>query len=206
MKATTSEEAKKRFDMIVKRYILESDIPDTSAILGELQKFETDIRNSILDGELTYLPLGNAKDLGAYKNPYSQQGVRGAIAWNIIYPDKAISFPSKVSILKLNIFTIDDMYDLQYTHPSIYNTIKNEIFGSPVKDISSKGLQVISIPGNASIPDWCQPYIDQNTVINNIIAQFKGVLDVFGINCPEVGKSIKSVNRKTKKFSNIVRF
>ena len=206
MKATTSEDAKKRFDYIVKKYILESEVPNIPAILGELQKFESDIRTSILNGELTYLPLGNAKDLEAYKEPYSQQGVRGSIAWNIIYPDHEISFPSKVSVLKLNIFTIDDMADLQYTHPNIYNIIKDEIFGSPIKQLSSKGLQVLSIPGNAKIPEWCQPYIDQNTVINNIIGQFKGVLEVFGINCPVVGKMIKSVNRQTKKFSNVVRF
>lgn len=206
MKATTSEEAKARFDKIVKKYVLESKVPDIPAILYELREFENDIRASIERGDKTYLPLGNAKDLAAYKNPYSQQGVRGAIAWNLINPDRQISFPSKVSILKLNIFTIEDAEPLRYTHPQIYETIRKEIFNSPIKDISSKGLQVLSIPGNVDIPEWCQPFIDYNTVINNIIGQFKGVLDVFGINCPEVGKTIKSVNRKTKKFSNVVRF
>ena len=206
MKATTSEYAKKRFDMIVKNHILESPLPDISAILGELSKFEKDIRESINNGELTYLPLGNAKDLAAYKDPYSQQGVRGSLAWNVIYPDRAISFPSKVSILKLKIFTLDDMEDLSVTNPDIYNRIKTEIFESKVEKFASKGLQVIAIPQNEKIPKWCFPYIDYNTVINNIIGQFQGVLDTFGINSPEVGRTIKSVNRKTKKFSNIVRF
>ena len=206
MKATTSEYAKKRFDMIVKNHILESPLPDISAILGELSKFEKDIRESINNGELTYLPLGNAKDLAAYKDPYSQQGVRGSLAWNVIYPDRAISFPSKVSILKLKIFTLDDMEDLAVTNPDIYNRIKTEIFESKVEKFASKGLQVIAIPQNEKIPKWCFPYIDYNTVINNIIGQFQGVLDTFGINSPEVGRTIKSVNRKTKKFSNIVRF
>lgn len=206
MKATTSEYAKKRFDTIVKNHILESPLPDISAILGELSKFERDIRESINNGELTYLPLGNAKDLSAYKDPYSQQGVRGSLAWNIIYPDRAISFPSKVSILKLKIFTLDDMDDLASTNPDIYKTIKTQIFGSSNEKFAKKGLQVIAIPQNEKIPEWCFPYIDYNTVINNIIGQFQGVLDTFGINSPEVGKTIKSVNRKTKKFSNIVRF
>lgn len=205
-KSTTSEDAKKRFDKIVKKRILETEVPDVIGILSDLKQFENDIRNSIIMGDKTYLPLGNAKDLEAYKNPYSQQGVRGAIAWNLIYPDRQISFPSKVSVLKLNIFSEDDILDLQKTNPEIYNTIIKEIFNSPIKELASKGLQVISIPGNEQIPEWLQPYIDYNTVINNIIGQFKGVLDVFGVDCPEVGKSIKSVNRKTKKFSNIVRF
>lgn len=206
MKATTSEYAKAKFDDIVKKYILESDVPDIRAILNELKAFENEIRNDILNGDTMYLPLGNAKTLDAYKQPYSQQGVRGSIAWNIIYPDAQISFPSKVSILKLNIFTLDDIADLEHTNPKVYNTIKNEIFGSRIKEISSKGLQVLAIPGNKQIPDWCKPYIDYNTVINNIIGQFKGVLDIFSISCPLVGKQINSVDRKTKKFTNIVRF
>lgn len=206
MKATTSEEAKKRFDMIVRDHILECELPDITGILNELGKFESDIRKSITDGQLTYLPLGNAKDLSAYADPYSQQGVRGSLAWNIIYPDKSISFPSKVSILKLNVFSIEDISDLAKNEPRIYNAIKSQIFGSSVTKFASKGLQVLAIPQNETIPEWCFPYIDYNTVINNIIGQFQGVLNTFGINSPEVGKTIKSVNRKTKKFSNIVRF
>ena len=205
-KATTSTEAKAIFDEIVRKHILESRVPNIIGILQDLKDFEDQIRNSILNGETTYLPLGNAKDLEAYKDPYSQQGVRGSIAWNIIYPDNQISFPSKVSLLKLNIFDVDDMENLQYTNPQIYNSIRQEIFNSPVKGLSSKGLQVLAIPSNSKIPEWCMDYIDMNTIINNIIGQFKGVLDTFGIDCPEVGKQVKTVNRKTKKFSNIVRF
>ena len=206
MKATTSAEAKKRFDEIVKYRILESDLPDVTGILSDLKDFENDIREGIENGDKTFLPLGNAKDLSAFKDPYTQQGLRGALAWNLIYPDRQISFPSKVSVLKLNVFTLDDIADLQDKEPRIYNIIKNDIFNSPIKEFAKKGLQVLSIPSNENIPDWCQPYIDKNTVINSILSQFKGVLDVFGITCPEVGKSIKGVNRKTKKFSNIVRF
>lgn len=205
-KATTSEHAKAIFDGIVKNRLLETDIPDVPGILNDLVHFENEIRESIKRREKTYLPLGNAKELEAYKDPYSQQGVRGSLAWNIIYPENTISFPSKVSILKLNIFTVEDMADLMMTHADVYWKIRKEIFESPIKELASKGLQVIAIPSNADIPDWCEPYIDYNTVINNIIGQFKGVLDVFGIDCPEVGKQKKTVNRKTKKFTNVVRF
>lgn len=206
MKATTSDNAKKIFDSIVRRHILESEVPNVSAILYDLREFENQIRQSIQSGDKTYLPIGNAKELGAYKNPFSQQGVRGSFAWNAIYPDNEISFPSKVSILKLNVFSLDDIEDLRDKEPIIYNRIASDIFNSRLEEVRSKGLQVLAIPANSNIPEWVQPYIDYNTVINNIIGQFKGVLDVFGVNCPEVGKSIKSVNRKTKKFSNIVRF
>ena len=205
-KATTSDQAKEIFERIVRVRILEPEVPDVPGILHDLQHLENTIRDSILRGEKTYLPMGNAKDLAAYKNPFSQQGVRGALAWNVIYPDNQISFPAKVSILKMNIFTPEDIAPLAKTHPDIYFAIQKKIFNSSNKEISKKGVQVLAIPANSDIPEWCQPYIDYNTVINNIIGQFKGVLDTFGVNCPEVGRQIHSVNRKTRKFSNIVRF
>lgn len=205
-KATTSEEAKAVFEKIIKDRIYESETPDIPGILSDLTRFENAIRESIMRREKTYLPLGNAKELEAYKDPYTQQGVRGAIAWNIIYPENSIQYPSKVSILKLNIFDLDDMDDLKYTEPVIYERIKKGIFESPIEELRDKGLQVLAIPSNSDIPAWCDPYIDYNTVINNITGQFKGVTDAFGINCPEVGKLKKTVNRKTKKFSNVVRF
>lgn len=205
-KATTSEEMKKIFDSIVDRRIIKPRVPDIIGILSDLREIESTILQSIKNGETRYLPLGNAKELEAFKDPYSQQGVRGSLAWNFIYPDNQIEYPSKVSMLKLNIFTEDDMSGLAVSYPREYEIIKKDIFHSPIKEIASKGLQVFAIPSNSGIPEWCQPYIDYNTVINNILGQFKGVLDVFGINCPEVGKQIKTVNRKTKRFSNIVRF
>ena len=205
-KATTSAKAKKRFDQLVDDYILHPDLPDVTALIQEVKKFADEIRQSILNGETTYLPLGNAKDLEAYKDPYTQQSVRGAIAWNLIYPANEISFPSKVSIVKLNIFTEEDLTDLKQEYPEIYQNILDGIFHSPNPKLSSKGLQVLAVPSHEKIPEWCMKYIDYNTVINNIIGQFRGVLEIFSIHCPEVGKQIKTVNRKTKTFSNIVRF
>ena len=208
MKAGTAELAKNRFDKIVKKYILESEVPDVSGILGELQEFENDIRESLHRGELTYLSLASAKEKEAYANPYSQQAFRGAIAWNALYPADAIEYPSKVSILKLTTFTEHDLKDLDKTYPEVYECLMKNVFHSPDREIAKKGLQILAIPSGHTIPEWCQPYIDVQTVIGNIMAPFKGVLDIFGINNSTVGKnySAVSVNRKTSKFSNIVRF
>jgi hypothetical protein len=206
MKATTSQAAKDYFDVIVKNRILETDLPDVAGIVHDVREFEGILYDSIDKGETKYLPLGNAKELEAYKNPYSQQGVRGAMAWNLIYPDRAIQFPSKVSMLKLNIFTPEDALPLRDEYPEVYETIMTGIFGSYIKEVAEKGVQIISIPSGYDIPMWCRPFIDRQTVVNNILGQFKGVLDTFGIQSPEIGKSMKTVNRKTKKFTNVVRF
>ena len=96
--------------------------------------FKNDIMNSIKNGERTFLPLGSAKELGAYKNPSSIASVRGSYAWNILYPDNTIDFPSKVSLVKMNIFTEDDIADLEKSEPEIYNKIIDKIFNKRKDD------------------------------------------------------------------------
>lgn len=206
MKAKNSDEAKAFFDGLVKKYILTTEVPDVSGILGELKKFEDHIIESIRNSERTYLPIENAKEIAAYKFPYREQGVRGVIGWNLLYPNNNIEFPSKVSILKLKIFKPEDIKDLEKTHPREYNIIIEDIFGNREPEIAKKGLQVIAIPSNSTIPEWLMDYIDYDAMVNTIVGQFKGVLDIFGCGNAEVGKCINGCNRKTNKFSNIVYF
>ena len=88
---------------LIKQYIIDSSSVDLRGLIIELHAFEEDVRNSILSGERTFLPNGSAKELAAYKDPASEQSVRGALAWNILYPGNSIDFPSKVSLVKMNI-------------------------------------------------------------------------------------------------------
>ena len=69
-----------------------------------------------------------------------------------------------------------------------------------------KGLQVLAIPSNATIPEWALPYIDYSTMINNIIAPFEPVLEIFGAQFTEEGKTKNGVNRKTNTVTNIIKF
>lgn len=66
------------------------------------------------------------------------------------------------------------------------------------------GLQNIGIPLNTDIPEWLQPYIDIDSIINNITEPFVPVLEIFKIRTITVGKS--SNGRKTNKISNIIKF
>lgn len=224
MKATTSEECEKFYRYLAKKYILDPDIIDTAALYTELKQYQTKIYESLRRGERTYLPNANAKELEAYKEPAQEQSVRGALAWNYLYPDNMIEYPSKVSIVKLNIFREEDIEPLKNSHPDVYNTIMNKIFydntgifvtrkrevdkktGEVKETVKSRGMQVLAIPSNAYIPDWAIDYIDYTTMINNIIAPFKSVLEILGVKLTSVGKTVNGVNRKTEKLTNIVRF
>lgn len=262
-KATTSEYAEEFYMGLLKKHIINSDEIELREIIHELRDFKQYVHESIERGERKFLPNISAKEFAAYKNPYSQQSVKAAMAWNILYPENLIEFPSKVSVLKLNIFDEEDLEPLKDIDEEKYMTIKEKIFNDETglfvqktwdpgitvlgnskdkewyKKIPEKyrtkykklgikewnkfaeehegeyegqwlykknGLQVLGIPSNATIPEWCQPFIDYSTIVNNIIAPFIPVLEIFQSKTIEEGKTRKGVNRKTKSFSNVVKF
>ncbi len=248
---------------LLKTHIINSEEIELREIIHELKEFKQEVLDSIKEGDRKFLPNISAKEIGAYKNPYSQQSVKAVTAWNILNPDNMIDLPSKVSLLKLNIFDEEDLEPLKETNKELYDLIMEKIFNDTTglfvqktwdpgiavignkkdkewfKKIPDKyrtkykklgidawnkfaeehedeyngqwlykktGLQVLGVPSNASIPEWCQPFIDYSTIVNNIIAPFIPVLEIFQSKTIEEGRTRKGVNRKTKAFSNVVKF
>ena len=269
-KSTTSEFVEERFIKMIKKNLLNVDEINLEGLLKNLNKFKKEIIESIKNGEIDYLTNGNAKEIVAYKNPESEQSIRGVLAWNILNPDNMIELPSKVKLLKLNIFVPEDIYDLRKTDEEKYHLIYDKIFhdktnmfvnltwvpgtydksgnlkygandkwyndipkeyrveykdqnpniwnhfveqtfgktstGDGYWKMKSRGMQVIAIPTTESIPEWLQPYIDIDTVVNNILSPMNSVLDIFNTKTVEVGKTINSVNRKSEAFTNVIKF
>ena len=210
-KSSTSEDASNFFMHIVKDLILEPDVLDIKKIMVELQTFRSEIRKSLERGESKYLTIGSAKELDAYADPEKMQAIRAALAWNILYPDKAVDLPTKLSILKTNIYSLDMINDLQKTDPDLYQRIREGIFndqtGLFIKHnkkngkTTVEGLSVLGIPRGQSIPEWIRPYIDYTTVINSVLAPFKSVTETFNMPSIEEGRT----GKKTTGFSNIIK-
>lgn len=127
-KATTSEYAEKVFNQLIKDYVVTPEHVDVKSLINGLRAFKKEIITSIRNGERKFLPNGNAKEFGAYKEPGREQSVRGVLAWNYLYPDNQIELPAKISLVKMNIFSEEDMEDLERTYPEIYQTIIDKIF------------------------------------------------------------------------------
>jgi len=248
---------------LINKYIINADRIDVRGMIKELEQFKEDVYKSITNGEKTFLPNGNVKEIGAYKDPGRVTGVLASTAWNILNPDNMIEAPAKVSLVKLNIFTEESIEDLKDVDIEKYNLIIDKIFndntglfvkkkvepigyikegtqnwwltipskyrarykekgikawnefvdevydkGLPreVVTTNKKGLQVIAIPADTDIPQWLMPYIDYSTIINNILSPFDAVLAIFKVRTVNEGKSVNSVNRKTKAISNIIKF
>lgn len=127
-KATTSEYAEKVFNQLIKDYVVTPEHVDVKSLINGLRAFKKEIITSIRNGERKFLPNGNAKEFGAYKEPGREQSVRGVLTWNYLYPDNQIELPAKISLVKMNIFSEEDMEDLERAYPEIYQTIIDKIF------------------------------------------------------------------------------
>jgi hypothetical protein len=196
---------------IVKDLILEPEQLDIKRIMKEIQNFRYEVRRTIESGDKRYLPIASAKELDAYATPDREQSVRGALAWNVLYPDRAVELPVKLSLLKTTITSIDMLSDLQRTDPQLYTNIKTGIFEDTTgtfnrklsngKGIQCEGLTVLGIPLHEDIPQWIIPFVDYTTVINSVVAPFKSVTETFNMPSIEEGKT----GRKTTGFSNIIK-
>lgn len=213
-KASTADDTSDFFMHVVKDLILEPDNVDIKEIMMELRGFRNKIKRSLQNGERNYLPMGNAKELDAYEYPDREQSVRGALAWNVLYPERSVELPVKLSILKTNIYTLKDMEELKEKDPEMYGRIETDIFGDTTgifvkrKKVSEEkesekieGLSVIGIPIHEKIPEWLIPHIDYATVINSVLAPFKSVTETFNLPSIDEGRS----GRKTTGFTNIIK-
>jgi hypothetical protein len=127
-KSTTSEFVEDRFVKIIKKNLLNVKDINLEGLLKDLNKFKKEIIESVSNGEIDYLTNGNAKEIEAYKNPESEQSIRGVLAWNILNPDNMIELPSKVKLLKLNIFVPEDIDNLKKIDEEKYQLIHDKIF------------------------------------------------------------------------------
>ena len=218
IKAATADACEERFKSIVNKYLLNCEDIDVLAIRRELNDMEEMVAESIDRGELEFLPNASTKELSAYKDPASEQSVRGMLVWNMLYPGKAIDPPAKVKLLKLTLFTEKDLDLIKDTHPDIYHTLMDGVFNDKsgifvsekVKngkiERKSRGIQVLAIPMNAEIPQWVKPFIDIDTMIASILAPFKSVTELLKMVHVTTGFTVNGVDRKNDTLTNIIKF
>lgn len=200
----TSESCEDYYRSLTVKYLLDTPEIDVRGMKDELMEFRDKIKESLYNGEKTYLPNASAKEIGAYKNPWSIQTFRGVYAWDALYPGNQVSIPCKLNIVKLNIYSEKDIEPLKKTNPEIYERIMKYIFRSNNPEVVKNGLKVLAIPNNVSkMPEWTRDYIDYTTMVSDILAPFKCVMDLVKFKQMDVGKTS---TRKSKVFTNIIQF
>ena len=154
-KATCSEYAEAVYMGIINNRVLNSEQVDLPGMISDVYAFRSEVESSILAGEKKFLPNGNAKEIAGYKDPTRVQNVKAMLAWNAIHPENPIEPPCKMSLLKMNIFTIDDIAPLKESHPEIYERIVHHIFEDETglfvkKEWIPTGVNYVYDKG----PDW----------------------------------------------------
>jgi uncharacterized protein with HEPN domain len=198
VKSSTREETKQYFMKIIKDKIMYTQDINISEILRELEKFEGIIMSSLRKGEKSFLIPKSVKELEAYKDPYKEQGVRGVIAWNYLFPDTSIQLPEKIDIIKVKMTTPEEIEPLKDIDEEAYNRLMKHIFNGKNKKLAEKGVQIIAIPRNVeSVPEWLLPFIDYDTIVNDNISRFYSVLESLGV------ETIKASDKKY--FTNILK-
>ena len=222
VKATCSRESEAFYKELIDKYIMGDHI-DIIGLRNELQEYANMIYTKIRSGDISLLPLTSAKDISAYKQPETNQAVKGMLVWNMLYPDDKIEIPSKPKLLKLSIYKESDLDKIKDTFPREYEILKNGIFHDETgffvkhkkkktskgeeKDVTMDvGCTILCVPLNRTIPEWCMPFIDYATMIDNILAPFKSVIEIFGIQNISVGKTVNGRPHKSETITNIVKF
>lgn len=192
VKSSVRIETEQFFKKLVKEKLLYTDNIDISDILRELEEFRNIISKSLLEGEKKFLIPKSVKELEAYKDPYREQGVRGILIWNLLYPDNSISLPQKVDIVKVKLDTKEQLEKLKKINKEFYDKIYKDVFNNKNEKISKKGVQVIAIPRNIpKIPEWIMEFIDYETIILDNISKFYSVLKSLGIETIKASSTVE---------------
>lgn len=181
IKSVTSSHVEKFFRGIIEHNILLADEVNVAEIIRKINSFKDMIKTSFLNGELTYLNLLSVKDPEAYKAPYSNQGIKGVIVWNAVYPDKQISLPDKVLLVKVTYPTEKKFLASKDLFGDVGDVLLEEIFHNKNELISKPGLTNVCIPQNIDkLPDWIIRTMDIDTMVDDIVSKFNPILESLG--------------------------
>lgn len=198
-------------------------IPDKPNMVNAVKKYDNivqSVKDSLTNGDSTYLIPAKLGVLTSYKFPERMQQVRGAILWNALEPEKTIVPPESVNLIKLKTkYTLkqnknesledyharlfdylDEQPEFKYLkehYPDKYNIILKTVYNknnpNPSIDFSDKGAAIIAIPKDETIPDYIKPLISLDEMVEANTAAGTTMLGALGIYCV-----------KGKKKSNII--
>ena len=199
-KSSSAPQTKEFFDKLVKNDILYAETISGSTIIKKVKQYQRSIDESLHHGEKTFLTPLSVKNPEAYKNPFSNQGIRGSYVWNLVYPGMAIELPGNVTSVPVKMEKLSQIEDLKTSHPDIYDILVDGVYNNPQCGFMSKGISVICIPEQVDkVPDWILPYINTNKIIENNINKFHPIMKSLGID-------IQNTRANSPHFTNIVTF
>mgnify|MGYP003616406367 CR=1 FL=1 len=177
-KVSTNKRSRAKFEEILEKDILDDNEIDITKIIRKYKLFEQEIATSLKSGNLDFAIPAKVNKAENYVAPYSIPSFRGSLAWNILFPENEIQFPSRVLNVKLKIDSFDQIKE-NIDDEEILNKFKR-IYGNP--DLVKKGIEIISIPPDSKeIPKFLIPFIDIEFIVNSNIKSGLPMLKSLGV-------------------------
>lgn len=170
-KSTLSDAVKDRLQQITYEELLTSDEVDQKAVIRKLAMFEKEIFDKITSGSIEYYKPDNVNAMSKYADPLSQNGIVASLVYNELRTDDmpALNLNERNKVLKIKIVLNKNNVGLiKESYPEIYDKMV-ALLAHP--KIGTK-VTTIAIPLGRPVPDWIKPFIDTNTIINDIIRNF----------------------------------
>lgn len=203
-KTTIPVSTKKALEKILYEDILNSEDINQLQVLNDIAVLERHISDSIHNGSKEYYKPVKIKSIDSYKNPLSQQAIKGSIVYNFIKSpsEPAINLKaaqSNVYVIKTDINkSILENSDLKHNYPDRYNALISlivdngaQIYDSEKTAIKNREITSIAIPDTIDTPEWLMEFIDYDEILKNNISGFP--LDSIGFTKLSTNSAISGI-------------
>jgi hypothetical protein len=205
-KSNVPKKLRKLFSDILKKDILTDEKINVRKIIDKYDDIKKMIRDSLLEGKPEFTLPKSCSLIEEYKNPYTQQQVRGVIIWNALEPDDTIVLPEKINLLKLKTSNKDHklLEELKESHPDKYKIIMDIVFEENIEedkrtDMPRHGFSVLALPKSLEkIPEYIVPLIDVEDMVDTNTKSGLVLLESLGI------KLYNNSSKNQKYSTNII--
>jgi len=206
-KSDTNKSVRKFFNKLLEEDILSAEYIDYPKIIRKYFEFSDVIKDSLTSGSAEFGVPGNCNEISGYENPYNVMSVRGALLWNILFPDEEIRFPNKVHMYKLSIGCNIEEFE-QYVR-DYFEEHEMEIDEKDFKKFlgrmeeamnesklyKSGIISVISAPKTLSkIPIYLMPFLRIDEIVLDNLNSGTILLDSLGIQTPKINLKLMPTN------------
>lgn len=198
-KAVTKEHIRNIYSSICENDILRADDIDVEEIFLKVMTLKKEIEESLLRGESKFFKQANVQILEHYKQPWSEQGIKGVKLWNTLCPEYAMELPTDCDIIPIHDIS-GPKYDVKRRKqvwptekfamefyekfPDAYQLLDKEIYSNENQEIREMGLNCLAKPKNDEVPlpEWFSFLLDYDKVVQDDLKLISPILQSLGLN------------------------
>lgn len=191
-KVFMSNESRKRLKEILEDVLNYTDQKSISNVIQKLNKFETEIVNSMKNKEITF--VFNKPYKPDYKDPVTQEVFRGCTLWNNLFKDNPIQYFDNTYMIKLT-----DKFEEDFSNSEEPDAVTayNAILAFEPR--MQGNMNIFCMPTDIEeIPEFLIDYIDYDAMVQNNVNSFSSILEALGM--------VVVVKNNEKHLTNFVKF